>query len=221
MVRLYLAILLCAWLWLFVLVGIHHPTYEGHAADLARDTLFQAVSVFTTTGFATGSDTGPGGWESWPPSAQMILLLLMASGGCAGSTSGGAMLVRMLVMAKLIRREVRRHGEPARISPITIDGRALGDDQILHVGGFLAAYVFLLAAGTLALGLTGLPLADAGSGALTCIANAGSGVGSVGSGHNFGALSPVAKVVCMALMLLGRLEFFGVLITASPRHWRR
>jgi trk system potassium uptake protein TrkH len=220
-VRLYLIMLLGAWAMLILIVGIHHPIYQDRPGDLARDTLFQATTSITSTGFASGLDTVPGGWENWVPSAQLVLLMLIASGACAGSTSGGLKLVRILVMARLIRREVRRHGEPARISPITIDGRVISDDQILHVGGFIAAYVLFWVSGTLALGLLGQPLADAASGALTCLSNAGSGVGGIGSGHNFGALDPVAKAVCMMLMLLGRLEFFGVLIACSPRHWRR
>jgi trk system potassium uptake protein len=220
-VRLYLAMILLAWLTLLVLVGIHHAAYLNRPADLVRDTLFQVVSVITSTGFVTGSDVTPGGWESWFPSAQLVLLLLMVGGACAGSTAGGVKLVRLVVMAKLVRREVRRHGEPARITPIILDGRPLGDAQLLHVGGFLAAYVISWAAGTLSLGLLGMPLSDAASGALTCLSNIGPGVGTIGSGHNFGELSPAAKGVCMALMLLGRLEFFGVLMTCSLNNWRR
>ena len=220
-VRLYLALILIAWVMLLGLVGWHHAAYVDRPADLVRDTLFQVVSVITSTGFATGSDVTPGGWESWVPSAQLVLLLLMVGGACAGSTTGGVKLVRLVVMSKLIRREVRRHGEPARISPIILDGRPVGDAQLLHVGGFLAAYAISWAGGTLALGLSGLPLGDAASGALTCLSNVGPGVGTIGSGHNFGALSPAAKGVCMVLMLLGRLEFFGVLMTCSLHNWRR
>lgn len=220
-VRLYLTLILVAWALLLVLVGSHHAAYLDRPADLVRDTLFQVVSVITSTGFATGSDVSPGGWESWVPSAQMVLLMLMVGGACAGSTAGGVKLVRLVVISKLIRREVRRHGEPARISPIILDGRPIGDAQLLHVGGFLAAYVISWAAGTLALGMLGLPISEAASGALTCLSNIGPGVGTLGSGHNFGALSPAAKGVCMVLMLLGRLEFFGVLMTCSLHNWRR
>ncbi len=220
-VRLYLLLIIVSWAVLVALVGSHHAAYRDRIGDLARDTLFQTVSVITSTGFATGSDVVPGGWESWVPSAQMVLLMLMVGGACAGSTAGGAKLVRVLVLAKLLRREIHHHAEPARISPIALDGYPVGNASVLHVCGFFAAYALSWAAGTFALVLTGLPLAESASGALTCLSNVGPGVGSIGSAHNFGELSPAAKGVCMALMLLGRLEFFGVLMTFTPRNWRR
>lgn len=220
-VRLYLGIILVAWALLTVLVGVHHVAYHDRAGDLVRDTLFQTVSIITSTGFATGSDVVAGGWEAWTPSAQIVLLLLMVGGACAGSTAGGAKLVRMMVMAKLLRREVRRHSEPTRLSPILLDGRPLGDAQVLHVCGFFAAYLVSWFAGTLALVMCGLALPEAASGALTCLSNIGPGVGGIGSGHNFGELSDPATGICMALMLLGRLEFFGVIMTCTPRNWMR
>ncbi|MBA2479744.1 MAG: TrkH family potassium uptake protein, partial [Planctomycetes bacterium] len=220
-VRLYLAIILVAWALLTVLVGVNHVAYRERADDLVRDTLFQVVSIITTTGFATGSDVVAGGWEAWAPSAQVVLLLLMVGGACAGSTSGGAKLVRVMVMGKLLRREIRRHSEPTRLTPIMLDGRPLGDAQVLHVCGFFAAYLVSWVAGTLALVMTGVALPEAASGALTCLSNVGPGVGGIGSGHNFGELSDPAKSICMALMLLGRLEFFGVLMTCTPRNWMR
>ncbi len=220
-VRLYLIIILIGWLTLMAVVTNSHDVYRERPSDMVRDTLFQTVSMMTSTGFVSGSDVVQGGWESWVPPAQFVLLLLMVAGACAGSTAGGAKLVRVMVIAKLLRREVRRHGEPARITPIAIDGKALGDAQLLHVGGFFAAYALSWVVGSLALCFLGLPLAEAASGALTCLSNVGPGVGEIGSGHNFGQLSPAAKGVCMLLMLLGRLEFFGVLMTCSLRHWRR
>lgn len=220
-VRLYLSLIVVAFAVMTVLVGVNHAAYRERLPDLVRDSLFQVVSVITSTGFSSGMDVVPGGWEAWAPSAQVVMLLLMVGGACAGSTSGGAKLVRMMVLAKLLRREVRRHVEPARLSPIMLDGRPIGDAQVLHVFGFFVAFAASWAAGTLGLVMTGVPLETAGCGALACLANVGPALGELGAGHNFGGLSDPAKGICMALMLLGRLEFLGVLITLTPRTWMR
>lgn len=218
--RLFLGIIVVAWIALLLLVGWQQGAYAGRSCDLVRDTLFQTVSTATSTGFATGFDAVPGGWEGWLPSAQLVLLLLMIGGACAGSTTGGLKLVRVIVLVKLLRREIRRHGEPNRLTPVMLDGRPVADGQLLHVAGFVMAFAVSWIAGTLALALCGLPLGSAASGALTCLANNGPGIDAIGVAHNFGPLPVAAKLICMALMLLGRLEFFGVLMVCSRRHWR-
>ncbi len=59
------------------------------------------------------------------------------------------------------------------------------------------------------------------SGALTALANVGPGLGDViGPQGSFAALPATAKWVLSAAMLLGRLEFFTVLVLFTPRFWR-
>ncbi len=59
------------------------------------------------------------------------------------------------------------------------------------------------------------------SGALTALANVGPGLGDViGPQGSFAPLPAAAKWVLSAAMLLGRLEFFTVLVLFTPRFWR-
>jgi trk system potassium uptake protein TrkH len=47
----------------------------------------------------------------------------------------------------------------------------------------------------------------------------GPGLGEVALGY--GGISTLAKWVCIAAMLLGRLEIFTVLVLLSPTFWER
>jgi Cation transport protein len=60
-----------------------------------RHALFQAVSIVTSTGFATADV------EQWPVASQYVLLLLMFFGGCAASTGGAIKHIRITLLIKL------------------------------------------------------------------------------------------------------------------------
>ncbi|MEZ4766042.1 MAG: potassium transporter TrkG [Calditrichia bacterium] len=67
-----------------------------------RDSLFQVVSISTTTGYGTAD------YEQWPFASQMILFFLMFGGGCAGSTAGGMKMIRIYVLTKFVYSEIVR-----------------------------------------------------------------------------------------------------------------
>ena len=71
------------------------------------------------------------------------------------------------------------------------------------------------------LGFTGLDFLTAISGSATALANVGPGLGSViGPSGNFSVLPDSAKLMMVAGMLLGRLEFFAILMIFAPTFWR-
>ena len=67
----------------------------------------------------------------------------------------------------------------------------------------------------------GLDFLSAFTAVIACITNAGPGLGAVGPSHNYAALSDVQKWLCAAVMLLGRLEIFTVLILFTPAYWKK
>ena len=74
---------------------------------------------------------------------------------------------------------------------------------------------------TVALGALGLDLLTAASAAATTISNVGPGIGDiVGPSGTFAALPEAAKWILSAGMLLGRLEFFTILVLFAPSFWR-
>ena len=221
----YLLILLSAWLALICIHLLSNTAYAHQAvADphmFLRDTLFQLVSISTSTGYSGGFALDPLSWDSWPPAAKLILLGAMIVGGCAGSTAGGAKLVRFIVAWKAARRELRRYMEPARVTPITLDRHPIPDRLVLQVIAFLFIYVMSWLAGAFLFALLGNNMTVAMSASLSAISNIGPGCGDIGPAQNYAGLSQPSLLLSIFLMLLGRLEFFGVLILLIPRHWRK
>ena len=58
------------------------------------DSLFQVISILTTTGFATAD------FDAWPALSRMLLIALFFVGGCAGSTAGSMKVMRMVIGVK-------------------------------------------------------------------------------------------------------------------------
>ncbi|MCS7237334.1 MAG: TrkH family potassium uptake protein [Thermoguttaceae bacterium] len=64
-------------------------------------------------------------------------------------------------------------------------------------------------------------LVDCASAVATCLNGVGPGLGFVGPARNFADLQPMSKLVLVAVMLLGRLEVYPILVLFSLRFWRR
>ena len=82
--------------------------------NIFRKSLFQVMSILTTTGFTTSD------YISWGPFAQILLLLLMFVGGSAGSTAGGMKIARIMVVIKYSISEIKRLLHPRAIIPVRI-----------------------------------------------------------------------------------------------------
>lgn len=194
------------WLWL-----------RGHYDALAalRHAGFTVVSLVTTTGYVL-ADHG-----QWGNAMTGLLFVLMFVGGCTGSTSGGLKIFRLEVMAIMLRNHFRRLLYPRGIFPTTYGQRPVGDDVVASVVAFVVVFFACYAAGTIALMALDLDFLTSASAAASALANVGPGLGDIiGPAGNHGALPDPAKWLLAALMLLGRLEIFTVLILFTPRFWR-
>jgi trk system potassium uptake protein TrkH len=154
--------------------------------------------------------------------AVVAFFLLTFIGGCTGSTSGGLKIFRFEILFIVLRMLQRRLYSPNLIIPLNYNGRPFGTDIMISVMSFGFVYmasVFLLA---LMLGLMGFDMITAMSGAATAVSNVGPGLGPIiGPSGNFASLPDGAKWLLSFGMLLGRLEFFTVLVVLSPAFWRR
>jgi trk system potassium uptake protein TrkH len=56
---------------------------------------------------------------------------------------------------------------------------------------------------------------------VACITCTGPGLGDVGPGTTYAALTDFQTWVCAIAMLLGRLELFTVLVLFTPAFWRK
>ena len=211
-VRVYVAIIVGAALTIGASLSFS-GTYDNIFTSL-RQSVFQVVSIITTTGFAT-ADT-----NLWTPFAIVILIILSIICGCAGSTSGGAKVDRVLLYAKVLKARLRGQQHPNAIIRVRLDGILQDDRQVNTVTLFLTTYFILIIAGTLTSTLFGMDLLSSFSSSVAFIGNVGPGFGEVGSYDNYAAMPSLLKIQGTILMLMGRLEIFGFIQFLFIRMWR-
>ncbi len=184
------------------------------AGGALRHSLFQVVSIITTTGFAT-ADFG-----LWPAAARFVLLFLMFVGGCAGSTGGSIKVVRVLIILKQGMVELRKLLHPRAVIPVRIDGRSVPQDVVVNVLGFLFLYIGILFLSTLALTLMRIDILTAFSAVAASLGNIGPGLGAVGPAANFQHLPLAGKWLLSFCMLAGRLEIYTIIVLFTRDFWK-
>lgn len=186
---------------------------ERFSEELVRGTLFQVVSLITTTGFITQD------YELWQPFAQVVLVLLMVIGACSSSTGGGIKNIRLLVLLRAIGASLKKLLHPRSVVPVKIGGQPLSDDIVANIQAFLALYLFFFVGGMLAMLALGLDIPSAIGAVAATLGNVGPGLGSVGAIDNYAAVHPLGKWVLSLLMMAGRLEIFPVVVVLRRAFW--
>ena len=190
------------------------PQYEDKLLAL-RNIVFTTVSLQSSTGFAVAD------YELWSPAAQFVLLLVMLIGGCAGSTAGGLKAVRVYLVAKFIATEFTRLLHPQAVVPVRMRGVAVPSSVILNVLGFFVLYIFAIITASLIVIAFGMDWVSGVSGVISMLGTMGPGMNAIGPYDNYSALHGVVKWVLIICMLLGRLEFYSLLVLFAPAYWRR
>ncbi|MDP8237455.1 MAG: potassium transporter TrkG [Candidatus Hatepunaea meridiana] len=180
-----------------------------------RESLFQVVSLLTTTGYGTAD------WELWGAFPQVLLVLLMFVGGMAGSTGGGVKVIRVQVLLAQVKIELSRLIHPQAVNPLRIGGQVISAGIVSNVLAFLLAFGLILGASTAILAAMGIDMVTSFGAAVASLSNIGPGLGEVGPVDNYAWMPSAAKWLLIALMMLGRLEVFTVLVLFSRHFWRR
>ena len=207
-------------LYLGVLAGMALITWgllarDPHATESPfRDGLFQAVSITTTTGFATTN------FSLWPSVTPMLLMLGAFAGGCAGSTAGGMKMIRVLLIYRQCVRELRRLIHPLGVFPLKLAGEKVPARVADAVWGFFMAYVMIfIILVCLVMAAGNFDFLTAFSAVGACLNNLGPGLGDVAANY---AQAPAAVAwLLMLSMVLGRLEIFTLLVLFTRSFWRR
>lgn len=177
------------------------------------DSLFQVISVSTTTGFTTTD------FSLWPVFIPVLLLIGGLIGGCAGSTAGGIKTIRLLVILKQGSREIQRLIHPAGVFLMKINQKTIPDRIVDSVWGFIGVYMIVFNIILMSLMWCGLDFIEAFSSVVSAMANIGPALGEVAT--NFTSVSDGAKWVLSFAMLVGRLEVFSIMVLFSPAFWRQ
>ena len=196
-----------------IVLNVRH--LYGSLGETVRHAAFQVSSVMTTTGFATTD------FDLWPSFSKGILLMLMVVGACAGSTGGGIKCARVMMLFKILRRNIRQTLNPRKVMVVKVNSKVVDEQVLANCNAYLAAYVIIIIVAFLLISLDGFSVMTNFSAVLATFNNIGPGLEAVGPTCNFGAYSDFSKLVLTLCMLAGRLEIFPILALFSRGTWTR
>lgn len=191
------------------------PVYKNFGTAL-RYGAFQIATLMSTTGFANVD------YMTWPAVTQSLVLLVLFFGACAGSTAGGMKIVRVMLLAKMSRREIGNTFNTRRVRVVRMNGKAVEESMLKQVAIFGFVYFAVVVIGGFLISLEGKfdPLTSL-TASLTCVSNVGPGLNVVGPAGNFAGYGIYGKILCSFLMLSGRLELFPMFVLFHPRAWQK
>lgn len=196
-----------------IAVGIA-PMYGGFATGL-RHAFFNVTSIVSTAGFGTVDFT------KWPQYTQMIIVVLMFIGGCAGSTGGGLKLSRVMLLIRSAFADLQQILQPRTVRRVEMDGKRIEPALSRSMYAYFILFMLILLLCTFALSFDGYDFTTSFTASLSCISNVGPGLSSIGPTENYGIFSQGAKLLMTVEMLIGRLEFYPILILLYPKTWKR
>ena len=184
-------------------------------ADALRYAGFNFISIGLANGFANAD------FARWPLLVTLWMFFLSNVLANTGSMGGGIKMARALVLAKFSLREVSLLLHPNAVRTVKLNKRSVSERTAMAVMAFIFVYFMTVVIFTLGLMAGVMDFVTALSATVACITNAGPGLGSVGPGDNYAALTDLQKWMCCAVMLLGRLEIFTVFILFTPDYWKK
>ena len=190
------------------------PAYASFSEAL-RASAFQVCSIVSTTGYATAD------FNLWPGLSKAILLILMFVGGCAGSTGGGLKAVRVVILIKSIKKELKKLLHPRSVKSVMSEGKKLDDETLSGVTSYFAVYTLCIMVVFLLLSFESFGFETNFTASVACFNNIGPGLADVGPAASFAQYSDFSKIVLSFAMLLGRLEVFPLLLGLNPLIWKR
>ncbi len=191
-----------------------YPQYNS-ISESFRLSAFQTASVMSTTGYSTAD------FNLWPTFSKSLLLSLMFIGGCAGSTAGGIKVSRIVIMIKLIAKEIKHLLHPHSVSTVRFEGKTMDSATVKGINNYFLVYFACFFGIFLLLGLENFSIETNLSATISCFNNVGPGLGLVGPAGSYAVYSPFSKILLSLAMLLGRLEIFPVIIAFAPATWSK
>lgn len=208
--------------WYFTIVGIMVSIFtltlwrsDGALIESFRDAAFTVICTASSTGFTNVN------YESWPAGLHFLLILLMVMGGMSGSTAGGLKCIRIVTAIKQLLKELKRVVHPRGLYAIKVNHHAVSDDVINAIWGFIFLYITVLITVSSILCFQGLDLISATTASISALSNIGPALGELGPYDNYAALPLISKSALIAGMLLGRLEFYTIIVLFTFEYWRK
>lgn len=210
-VRYYLGIILIA----SVLIAFDVRSTFENGLEAFHHSIFQVVSVITTTGFATLD------YNNWPEFSKVVLFLLTLLGACAGSTGGGFKVSRLIVLLRCVKNEISYAIHPRSVKKMHMDGHIVEHSVIRSIQVYTMIYVLVFMGSFLLISLNEFDFVTNITAVATTFNNVGPGFNMVGPAGNYSEFSVFSKCILMFDMLAGRLELLPMLVLLSPKTWRK
>ena len=207
-VKLYLSLLTSTALITYLTQYFSENIYD----EMIVDSVFQAVSIGTTTGFLTSN------YSNWPLFVPIMLLIAAFIGACAGSTGGGIKVIRALILIRQGSSEITKLIHPNAVVTIKFGRKSLDPRVSESVWGFFAVYVATFLIILMFLLSQSNDFLTAFSAVGATLNNLGPGLGAVS--ENYKEITDGSKLALCIAMLLGRLEIFTLLLLFTPAFWR-
>lgn len=178
-----------------------------------RKSIFQVVSMASTTGFLT-SDI-----NAWGSFFVALCVPMMFVCGCAGSTSGGLKMSRFMVMIKNLQNEFKKRIHPNMVANVRFNGRSVDSDVVMQVLAFISLYLCIIVVATIGMALCNNDFTTSVTSVISCISNVGPCIGEYTM--HYANASAMEKFILSVVMLAGRLEVFTFIGIMHPFFWKK
>ena len=202
-----------------LLISISFMLLEvGPTPSNLRASIFQLVSIMTTTGF-TVTDIGTCTYLS-----KTVLFILMLTGGFYASTASGMKLFRIAATIQIVVYNIKKIILPrSAVIKLKIGDKDLDNSEIISLTAFLCLYFLASLIGAMIFMALGYEAYDSTSVSISAISNVGpcyiptylDDSGTTIPNPAWFDMPDIGKITLIALMWIGRLEIFPVLILLS------
>jgi trk system potassium uptake protein len=166
---------------------------------------FYVVSAITSTGASTFVSV-----SDFPALSVFLILVLMIFGACYGSTTGGLKIWRIIILFRVIRREIHKAFLPNHtVFPIKVGNKVISDESALKALSYLALYFFFIVIGSIIFMLFGYGILES---VFTVSSAQGNSGLSILSSYSLFNLHPLLKLLLSLHMIVGRMEILPFLI---------
>ena len=173
----------------------------GNVYDSIVNGFFNASSFMSSTGYSI-SDV-----NIYPTICRIWILFIMVVSACAGSTCGGFKISRLILIFKMIKRDIQKMVHPNSVKVITFDGKKVEEEVLESTKSFMFLYIILILLILFIIGLDGFSFEASLNAVFTTFGN----VGLYFEVSDFALFSPLSKLVMCLGMLLGRLEIYPII----------
>ena len=207
--RFYATIIFVSFILIFIVL---QSTNTNGNLDTLILSVFQTISFATTTGFVSTDQS------SLPLFIPYLLIALAGMGACAGSTGGGLKAIRVYILFRQAKNELKKLIHPSSVIPLKIGDNVIDKEISDSVWGFVSVYLFALFFGILLILATGINIETAFSTIFSCLNNLGPALGD--ATENYASLNDASKIILSFTMILGRLEIYTLLVLFTTFFWR-